>query len=131
MISLLDEIPRLVRPGIISKEEIENVIKTLLLYDESSVTISPGTKYRHYAPKTPVVLLENLDELQLLAAKESKPFIYSAPTCSNLYATFREVDRKGFSKIFIHLDEHILANPALYNRIVKAAGVPTFAKNSL
>ena len=58
-----DEGPVILRPGVITKEQIEAVIgpnqstvKTTA--GEREVPKSPGMKYRHYAPKTPVFVVD-------------------------------------------------------------------------
>jgi L-threonylcarbamoyladenylate synthase len=48
--------PRLLRPGILSRGEIEAVIGPVLLSDSNQVHMSPGLHPRHYSPRTPVVL---------------------------------------------------------------------------
>ena len=64
VITLADGVPRILRPGIITREEIEAVIGRVevdkavlnrLEHDEKAS--SPGMKYKHYAPKAKVVLL--------------------------------------------------------------------------
>ena len=68
VIDLTNEIgPVILRPGVITKEQIESVIGPI----QSSVTTktgekevpkSPGMKYRHYAPKTPVFVVSGTIE---------------------------------------------------------------------
>lgn len=68
VIDLTNEIgPVILRPGVITKEQIESVIGPI----QSSVTTktgekevpkSPGMKYRHYAPKTPVFIVSGTIE---------------------------------------------------------------------
>lgn len=62
-----EEGPVILRPGVITKDQIESVIGPI----QSSVTTktgekevpkSPGMKYRHYAPKTPVLIVEGAVE---------------------------------------------------------------------
>ena len=62
-----EEGPVILRPGVITKEQIESVIGPI----QSSVTTktgekevpkSPGMKYRHYAPKTPVFVVSGTIE---------------------------------------------------------------------
>ena len=55
--------PVILRPGVITKEEIEPIIGPLVEYmktttGEKVTPKSPGMKYRHYAPTTPVVVVE-------------------------------------------------------------------------
>lgn len=60
----------LLRPGKITKEDIEAIgIKVLIAnavtdtLGENEIAISPGMKYKHYAPKSPVILLDGSKEL--------------------------------------------------------------------
>ena len=59
----------LLRPGKITKEDIEAIGLKVSIADavtnmlrEGEVAISPGMKYRHYAPKSPVILLDGSKE---------------------------------------------------------------------
>lgn len=55
--------PLLLRPGKVSLEELEEVLgEVTLLREEGESYASPGLKYRHYAPRTPVVLLQGEDK---------------------------------------------------------------------
>ncbi len=57
--------PTLLRPGPIAVEDLARVLGTEIRVppfarglSESEVSLSPGTKYRHYSPNTPLVLAE-------------------------------------------------------------------------
>ena len=72
-----EEGPVILRPGVITKEQIESVIGPI----QSSVTTktggkevpkSPGMKYRHYAPKTPVLIVEGAVESFEKATQEAQ-----------------------------------------------------------
>ena len=59
----------LLRPGKITKEDIEAIgLKVSIadavtnMFREGEVAISPGMKYRHYAPKSPFILLDGSKE---------------------------------------------------------------------
>ncbi|ENQ3079604.1 L-threonylcarbamoyladenylate synthase [Bacillus sp. WLY-B-L8] len=56
------EIPTILRPGGITKEQLEEVIGPVLLdpalKDETEKPKSPGMKYTHYAPKAPLSIVE-------------------------------------------------------------------------
>lgn len=55
--------PILLRPGKVSLEDLEEILGEVELYQNSKDHYaSPGLKYRHYAPKTPLVLLQGDDE---------------------------------------------------------------------
>ena len=62
-----DEGPVILRPGVITKEQIEAVIGSIqstvkTTAGEREVPKSPGMKYRHYAPKTPVFVVDGTVE---------------------------------------------------------------------
>jgi hypothetical protein len=85
--------------------------------EHSSPPLSPGMKYRHYAPKAKIRLVETKAELEEKGLDWYKKPIW---TNQNLYAQLREADRKGYSHIVIHVDEAMLSNEALMNRLEKA-----------
>ena len=69
VITLADAVPRILRPGIITREQIEAVIGEVevdravlhqLEHDEKAS--SPGMKYKHYAPRAKVILLRGDSE---------------------------------------------------------------------
>lgn len=62
VIDMTKEVPVILRPGAITKEMIEAVIGTVLInrgnLAEKEIPMAPGMKYRHYAPKGQLFLLE-------------------------------------------------------------------------
>ncbi len=69
VITVATDIPRLLRPGGITVEQIESVIgnvdidnAVLNQLQEGVQASSPGMKYKHYAPKAKVVLLRGDDD---------------------------------------------------------------------
>ncbi len=61
VLSVVDNIPVLLRPGMVSRKAIETVIGIPVSYkktavDDNEERISPGLSKKHYSPKTPVVL---------------------------------------------------------------------------
>lgn len=69
VITLATGIPRILRPGIITREDIEEVIgkvevdkAVLNKLENNEKAASPGMKYKHYAPRARVVLLRGSDE---------------------------------------------------------------------
>ena len=70
--------PRLLRPGPIPVEELERVLGFEIEIPayarglvEAEAALSPGMKYRHYAPKTPIKLIEaeRYDDHEAYASK--------------------------------------------------------------
>lgn len=70
------EPPMILRPGAITKEMLEEVIgevevdKTLLSDDGSTAPKAPGMKYRHYAPKAQLIIVEGETEEAVKAIKQ-------------------------------------------------------------
>lgn len=66
VLSCADDIPVLLRPGGITKEQIEAVIGPIHLdkglSDQNEKPISPGMKYTHYAPTAPLAICEGSPE---------------------------------------------------------------------
>ncbi len=78
IIDLTTEPPKLLRPGPIPTEDIERVLGIRISIpdyarglSEAKIAESPGTKYRHYAPETPLKLVEARDyhDLNYYSAK--------------------------------------------------------------
>lgn len=62
VLSLAGPVPVLLRPGMVTREQIEEVIGTVRLAEAPSAGeahASPGQHARHYSPKTRLVMVEN------------------------------------------------------------------------
>lgn len=89
VITLADEIPRILRPGGITAEQIRQVIGETLIdkavtepLGKNEAAASPGMKYKHYSPKANVILIDGSDEAfadYICHAKDDK----SAALCYN------------------------------------------------
>lgn len=81
VLDMTGDVPVILRPGIISREYLSDVLGKEVVYDSSLLTEpgeiadpaggavdtsfrprSPGMKYKHYSPKADVVLIEGSDE---------------------------------------------------------------------
>ena len=69
VITVATDIPRILRPGIITREEIAAVIgdvevdkAVLNKLENNERASSPGMKYKHYAPRATVILVRGTDE---------------------------------------------------------------------
>lgn len=114
VISLFHPVPTLFRPGKITKEALEEVLNLkIALPPQSGPILSPGMKYRHYAPKAPIRLVFQKEALK-------GPFIQPSP--KSLYAQLREADRQGAAEIQIYCDPLMQKDEALMNRLLRAAG---------
>ena len=72
------EVPVILRPGGITREQLETVVGTVLddpaLSDPTQAPKAPGMKYRHYAPNAPLVLVAGSTEQiqELVNAKQAE-----------------------------------------------------------
>lgn len=66
--------PALLRPGIITTAQIESVLGKALIAPNAQSPRAPGTLEKHYAPRTPVMLVEAdlIDELARSFARQGK-----------------------------------------------------------
>lgn len=80
VIDCTSPVPTILRPGGITKEQLEAVIGTVsldpALKDEKEKPKSPGMKYTHYAPKAPLSIVEGSREFiqQLVDGKKEEGF---------------------------------------------------------
>ena len=96
---------KILRPGKITKEDIEKVINNVDIdknvmshLNESEKVLSPGMKYRHYAPKTHCKLVYSdsndkiLDEIKKIANMSEKPLILSTTENVDKFKDFKCID---------------------------------------
>ena len=108
---------KILRPGVITAEDLRDFAE-IVVEDVGAVTcrpLSPGTKYKHYSPRAEVIPVDG--ELP------DHPFTIENPTTQNLFAKFREFDEMGATEIYVKLPKKSGVGLALYNRIMKAAGL--------
>ena len=146
----------LLRPGKITVDELACVGDVYIadavtnMLGEGQVALSPGMKYRHYAPEAPLVLLDgDTDEVSRFIASEGKEsfavicysedeqtlrrdlegatfYVLGAKDNMNeqahqLFAILREVDKQSYEKIYAPLPSKDGVGLALYNRMIRAA----------
>lgn len=126
VISLCAKAPLLLRPGMISQEDIEAILGKPLTFPSAGDfqrPESPGMKYRHYAPEAPVYLFPTQKDLDRhLATYPNRKRGIFCPQPETLYALLRSFDLEGCEEICLLCDPLVQKNPALMNRILKAAG---------
>ena len=131
VVALLDA-PRLLRPGSVTRAQIEAVIGALAEAD-GDATRSPGRLTRHYAPNAPV-------RLNAQGPKPGEAFLAFGPAeprdrtwnlsssrdlaeaASNLFSHLRAADRSGASAIAIAPIPHEGLGEAINDRLRRAAG---------
>ena len=147
----------LLRPGAVTVEDLETVCDDVKISDavlsalkEGQTVLSPGMKYKHYAPKTPFFLLKGdlqkrLDYIagqtgrNALICYDEEESAFMQNTTSDmifkfgrkedlqkqarvLFKILRDADKTGADAIFAALPEPNGIGMALYNRMIRAAG---------
>lgn len=148
VITLATDVPTLLRPGAITKEMIEAVIGKITVapavlegMKNDEVAASPGMKYKHYAPKAKVVIV-NADK------KEYEKFVNAQKgafalcfdddevtipkvtfgrenddlsQAKELFDALRELDEMGAKKVYARIPHKDGVGMAVYNRLIRAA----------
>lgn len=152
-----DESITLLRPGKITVEDLRHVCDRVNIADavtgklkEGDVALSPGMKYRHYAPQAPLMLLDGdrdsigayisqfsrknvaviayEDDILYLKSKIPHARFYSfgkkddeKEQAHNLFNILREADKENYEQIYAPLPRKAGVGLALYNRMIRAA----------
>lgn len=137
VVSLLGPKPELLRPGGIARQDIEKIIGPLAA-PSGGPARSPGMKYKHYAPTTPLVLVQP-DELAglraagtvIVASRESRlsgPDIFvpgsradPAAWATRLFALLRDLDAAGHKRIVVEAIPETGLGAAVMDRLRRAS----------
>jgi len=138
VVSLATATPVLLRPGMVSRAEIEALIGPLAAagcMDEAAAHPAPGMHARHYSPATPLVLVrsgaipENGRGAYIAFTGAAVPkgtrtvFLPPNPAAyaAALYATLHELDREGFEWIAVEKPPEEPAWQAVLDRLQRAS----------
>ena len=136
--------PVLLRPGSITAAEIEAVLGASLAVPAGDAPRAPGTLAAHYAPQTPLMLMEGDLVLELaasllrqgmrvavLALSAHRPVLqglewFAAPRgaagyAHELYASLRRLDELGCDAILVERPPQAPAWAAINDRLARAA----------
>ncbi len=146
----------LLRPGKITLDELACIVPVSLAeavtssLGEGQVALSPGMKYRHYAPSSPLVLLdgeigdatnyvadEKIANIAFICYADDEKYIRSvlpsaqvyvlgqkddiSEQAHHLFGVLREIDKHNYDKIYAPLPSKDGVSLALYNRMIRAA----------
>ena len=155
VVRVINDIPHILRPGKITPEQIKQVIGNVVIdnhvlsqLDSSDKVLSPGMKYRHYAPNSKCILVyskENnrlIDRINSLAINYQNPLIiccnenslyYSTvqtltygsknkleEISKNIFSILRKVDKYKPDIVFIEGVESAGLGLAIMNRLIRA-----------
>lgn len=150
VVSLVGETPRLLRPGAVTVEQLKEFLPDLtvdpavLMEPEKGQKVaSPGMKYKHYAPKKAVYLVEGDSDkyINFVNTKKNalavcfsgeqesitvKSICYgdkNAPEtlAHNLFEVLRGLDDEECEEAFVHAPAKVGVGLAVYNRLIRAA----------
>lgn len=141
---------RIARPGAVTKEELEAVLETGVdtVTEQTDKPISPGMKYKHYAPRQPLIVIEGGinnntklpvgrdQKVGVIAPETSREFVGDdvqfislcrerdsyKEAARNLYSALRIMDTSDVDIIFIHGFDKVPESEGLMNRVYKATG---------
>ena len=155
IVDLTDRVPTVLRPGYITMEMLKDVLgevqmdRGLISSDSNVHPKAPGMKYRHYAPKADLKIIEGPVEnviayINEKASEKERPgiicteetkdrYLYGDVKCigsrtdenaiaSHLFAILREFDADGVDAIYSESFESPGLGQAIMNRLLKAAG---------
>lgn len=148
VITLAGEIPTILRPGAVTKEMLEAVIGKVEIASavlegmkNNETAASPGMKYKHYAPKAKVILInaskekyenfvnakkdafalcfeeDNITATKVTFGKENDDFSQA----KELFDALRQLDELGAKKVYARIPHKSGVGMAVYNRLIRAA----------
>lgn len=153
VITLVGGTPRILRPGGITPEMVRAVLGVCevdpAVYEQLQAGVkaaSPGMKYRHYAPKAHVTVLDgSLDHyIQYVNAHSTEDGVYalcfdgegerlnvpaieygaqtdSSAQAHKLFDALRELDERGAQRVYARMPSGEGVGLAVYNRLMRAA----------
>jgi len=151
VVSLCCQPPKLLRPGGITVEQLREVLpdiavdKAVLAEPEKGATVaSPGMKYKHYAPKARVVLVDaGFEKFKSFVNKNAEEGVFAlkfegeegfkvptvlfgrrddaASQAALLFDVLRTLDERGCKLCFARVPDLEGVGLAVYNRLIRAA----------
>ncbi len=150
VLTLAEETPKVLRPGGVTVEQLARVLPevrvdqaVLQKLEEGKTAASPGMKYKHYAPKAQVILLDASPEEYssyvnrqpgafALCFQEDEPLLrcpfvslgsrYDSETQAHrLFSSLCRLDELGAKKAWAHCPSKRGVGLAVYNRLIRAA----------
>ena len=115
VVDLTGDVPMILRPGFITREDIEETLGIKAIMDpalnkkpgdDDFHPKAPGMKYKHYAPKAPMIIFQGEREAVLKAIEDEK--------------TQRELEGENVQVIVFDEDKELLAARDLFAELRKA-----------
>lgn len=155
VVSLCEDVPKILRPGAVTFDQLNRVLDNVEIDNtvlnplgDGVLPISPGTKYRHYAPNAKVIILKGGREAYINYINNIRPGKNIAALCydedvpclnvpaisygkeydpnlqaEKLFDALREVDKiENVDTIYARCPAQNGIGLAVYNRLLRAAG---------
>jgi len=147
VLDITSEIPIILRPGCVTYEQLKGILGVVDIAGTEDVKVpaSPGMKYRHYAPRAPLIAVVGSPDKTAeyiakhidadMAALMFDDFIFSHPNvvtfgsskdyatqASRLFNALRKIDDLTSTSIFAQVPPEEGLGSAVANRLKKAAG---------
>lgn len=154
VISTLTETPIILRPGVITKEMISKVLGKEVQVAKAVTdgvkkdekVLSPGMKYKHYAPKSDVTILKgsieqftkfvstNKSDKTYVLCFDGEENLFDVPAISygkendassqahKLFSALRQLDKTDAKIVYARCPETSGVALAVYNRLIRSAG---------
>lgn len=147
-----EETVRVLRPGFVTAEQLAEIAPRVIVDDavlaqleEGKSAPSPGMKYRHYSPDAQVIMLNGdrrtvTDYIISHYQQGDCALVYDSDCAgfgdipvlgygdtdeergSQLFSRLREMDDRGFQRVFVRAPRTDGVGLAVYNRLLRAAG---------
>lgn len=156
VISLAGEKPILLRPGAVTPQMLREILPELIVHEAVTEKLkegiradSPGMKYKHYAPKAKIIILDadsrdfvnyvnahKKEGLFALCFEEDVPELCvpyislgtdEVDQAKHLFAALRELDEKGAREVYARCPSKQGMGLAVYNRLIRAAAYQEYS----
>ena len=150
VISLAENPPVLLRPGAITPQQLRKFLPDLVVHHAVTDKLqaneradSPGMKYKHYAPKAQITILDaDSEQFVRYVNAHAREGLYAlcfeedvaglqVPCISlgadertqakHLFAALRELDERGAKEVYARCPSREGVGLAVYNRLIRAA----------
>lgn len=136
---VIDGVPTILRPGFITREDIENVIGSCnvskyVMEEAHGQVESPGMMYKHYSPETKCILVDK-NKITEVVKNYRKPIVIGSnevdcykfynygenlvTVAHNLFKLLREADKENGDIIIIEAVDTTGLGLAIMNRLIR------------
>ncbi|MGB9696261.1 MAG: L-threonylcarbamoyladenylate synthase [Ignavibacteria bacterium] len=126
IVGFFDNKVKILRPGYISRKQIENVLKknVELASEVQGKVLSPGQLKSHYAPITKLYLCEDVNlfrNKKNIGVLDFSKYNSLKEIALNLFSDIRKLDRRGYKFIVSELVQNRGIGEAINDRLLRAS----------